>query len=215
MTRQTLEIRRALPIAVVVLAVLAGCGPTSPGTASGSPAPSTSTSPTPSSSSPEPTVAPAAAEVAGFELGGHALYSVDADGAEITEYPFADPAAMIAAVTDFYGAPEVVPSGTYCDATFSIWPTEMVGALLIVVYDSGVVSIAVKQPGYVSPTAGPDFGESATAFMASLPPAQVSDTGYVYDPTTAADFGAVAFVDGSGTVTGLASPSPSYGTGFC
>lgn len=212
MNRQALDIRRVLPLALLTTALLAGCvpagGPAPISSAAESATPTTSASPTT-----EPTPTPAV--VAGFELGGTALYSVDADGHEITEYGFDDPAAMIAAVTAFYGAPEVVPSGTYCDAEFSIWPTEMVGALLIVVYDSGAVGIAVKQPGYVSPTAGPDIGESAASYLASLPAAQVSDTGYIYDPTTSPDFGAAAFLDSSGVVEGLASPSPPFGTGFC
>lgn len=203
--------RLVLPLALAAVALLAGCG--------GSPAATSTPTDTPSSASPTPSATPDAAPtpavVAGFELGGDALYAVDADGDTITEYGFDDPAALIAALTAFHGAPEVVPSGTYCDAEFTAWPNEATGALLVVVYDSGAVGIAVKATGYVSPTAGPDFGQNASSFMAALPAAQVSESGYVYDPTSAPDLGAAAFVDGAGIVTGLASPSPPYGTGFC
>jgi hypothetical protein len=122
---------------------------------------------------------------------------------------------MIAALTDFYGTPEVVPTGTYCDAEFTIWPNEMAGAVQVVVFDSGTVAVVVKAPGYIEPTDGPGIGEPATAYVASLPAAQVAETGYIYDPTTSPDFGAAAFVDDIGLVSGLASPSPPFGTGLC
>jgi hypothetical protein len=51
--------------------------------------------------------------------------------------------------------------------------------------------------------------------MASLPAAQVSEVGYVYEPTTSPDFGAAAFLDDAGLVSGLASPSPPFGSGLC
>ncbi len=202
--------RLVLPLALAAAALLAGCG----GTPSATPTATETTSASPSASA-SPTPTPTPAVVAGFELGGDALYSVEAGGATITEYGFADPATLISALTDFFGAPEVVPTGTYCDAAFTIWPTEAVGSLQVVVFDSGIVVVVVKAPGWVDPTEGPTIGESATAYLASLPPAQVSEVGYVYEPTTSPDFGAAAFLDSAGLVSGLASPSPPFGTGFC
>ena len=194
--------------------LLAGCTPDAAAPTSSA---SESATPSPSATSPE---SPTAAVVAGFELSGTELVSVDADGDEIAHFPFTDPTALIAAITAFRGAPHVEPATPECDVDIAQWPDA--SGTLVVAYSvaTGRSIVVVKDGSHsIQPSAGPGFGEPALAYAATLPAGQVSDTAYVYDVSgTRPDgqtIGAVAFFAADGTVDSLASPTAPYGSEFC
>lgn len=203
--------------------LLAGCGgipaPT-PGASTGSPSPSPSVTAT---ATPTATASPTAetpAVVAGFELSGDALISVDAGGIPIATYPFTDRAALIGALTAFHGTPYSGAATPDCEVEVTVWPDEFGPLVVVYTPSTGDLHVVVKEGGFsVQPSEGPGFGEDATAFIASLPAASVGEIAYVYDPVgVAADdrnIGGVAFVDGSNRVDSLASPTVAAPGEFC
>ena len=206
--------RLSVPLVLVLGLLLAACagGTPAPGSSASS-APTTNLTPTDEAT---PTPDPPG-PLAGFELSGSALIAVDADGDQIASYPLSDARGMIDALTGFLGTPSDGPAGDGCDVNVAVWPPS-VGDVVIAYSPGGAgTPIVVVKSGSVGiqPSAGPAFGENGTAFGASLPAGYYeAGIAYVYDSVGGA-YGGVAFLDASGNVASLASPSPPYGTGFC
>lgn len=211
--------RLSVPLALLVGLTLAACG-------GGSPAPTSSSTTTPSESAgPTESASPTAdppGPLAGFELSGSALIAVDADGEEIESHPFSDLRGLIDALTAFLGAPSEGPAADGCGVNVAVWPSEDVADVVVAYEPPGdLLAVSVRSATVgIQPSAGPLFGENAAAFAGSLP-AGHSEPGYayVYDAVTTLDdgtaVGGVAFLDLSGNVESLASPSPPYGSGYC
>jgi hypothetical protein len=205
-------------LAVSAGLLLAGCG----GTPSGDPTAGGSSTPTATetaTASPTPTTPPV---VAGYELSGSVLISVEADGTPIEDYVLGDPDSIIAELTNFLGAPYIGEAAPGCGLYVAVWPDEF-GSLVYahVPGGGGTPMLIVKDGSFsIQPSEGPRFGEPGEPFASALP-AGSYDPGYayVYDSvgTTAigAPFGGTAFLDGDGRVSSLASPSVAAGTDFC
>jgi hypothetical protein len=211
-----IKLRAALVVSVGLL--LAGCGgpPSGDPTAGGTPSPTATETAT---ASPTPTTPPV---VAGYKLFGSVLVSVAADGTPIEDYVLGDSDAIIAELTDFLGAPYIGEASPGCGVMTAIWPDQF-GSLVyaFVPGDTASPMLIVKDGSFgIVPSEGPTFGEPAEPFALELAPGAY-DPGYayIYDVwKTTADgrpLGGVAFLDGEGRVSSLASPSTAAGVDFC
>jgi len=146
----------------------------------------------------------------GFELSATELVAVDADRRPVDAIPLSDGTAVVEALVDFQGTPEVLGDDeSGCPYDFTSWSgTEL---MVAVSWETSAAILYVKRAGLgIEPSSGPRFGERVADFVAGLDAALVLGDAYLYDvvPGATTAVGGMARFDADGSVAGIFSPWP-------